>query len=126
MEIDTIEELSKMDNNTVRLAHLTMDRYSNEMDDEMSTADWYTLGFRDGTSMFFDVRYHTPVLARYDCSDCVLVVRDCGEGTLESYSISRYRPDGWGKKSYKWLDQEVNGYRVTKWAYLPPSKSIKT
>ncbi len=62
-------------------------------------------------------------------SDCVLVVRDCGEDTLESYAISKYRAKGWGdlygsNMEYKWLDQEVNGYRVTKWCYLPPSKEI--
>lgn len=69
-------------------------------------------------------------------SGCVLVVRDCGENTLESYAISKYRDKGWGVKmtnhmfgsniEYKWLDQEINGYRVTKWCYLPPSKTIKT
>jgi hypothetical protein len=58
------------------------------------------------------------------CSKPVLVIRDCGDGTLKSYSISRYRPDGWGNTAeYLWLDQESNGYRVLKWAYLPDLSS---
>lgn len=58
-------------------------------------------------------------------SDCVLVIRDCGPDTLESYAISKYREKGWGgvcdsdRKCF-WLDQEDKGYRVVKWAYLPP------
>jgi hypothetical protein len=68
-----------------------------------------------------------PVFDGLGCSDCVLVIRDCGDGTLESYAISRYRPGGWGhdsqQKCYEWLDQGVNGYRVTKWCELPPSET---
>jgi len=82
------------------------------------------------------LKWNDALKVKPDCchftgsSDCVLVVRDCGPDTLESYSISKYRPDGWGdmygsKREYLWLDQEVNGYRVTKWAYLWPSKSIQ-
>ena len=63
------------------------------------------------------------------CSDCVLIVRDCGPDTLESYAISRFRKNGWEKmrgtdRVIYWLDQDDRGYRVTKWAYLGPSKDI--
>jgi hypothetical protein len=79
--------------------------------------------------------WHDASIENPDCSHftkssaCVLVVRDCGPGTLESYAISRYREDSWGSmpgtnRKYFWLDQEVNGYRVTKWAYLGCSKDI--
>ena len=62
-----------------------------------------------------------PEIKDYECSDCVLVIRDCGEGTLMSYSISRYRPEDWGESRFneKWLDQESKGYRVVAWCYLP-------
>ena len=81
------------------------------------------------------LHWHDALKVKPDCShftgasDCVLVVRDCGPKTLESYAISKYREEGWGdmygsKIEYLWLDQEVNGYRVTKWAYLVPSESI--
>jgi len=58
-------------------------------------------------------------------SESVIVVRDCGPGTLESYSVTTYRKKGWGN-GYYWLHQENNGYRVTKWAYLGCSKGIVT
>jgi hypothetical protein len=64
-----------------------------------------------------------------DCSKVILVVRDKGPGTMETYAVTRYKKDGWGYvpgSGYKyginmhnWLDQESNGYRVVKWAYLP-------
>lgn len=56
-------------------------------------------------------------------SESVIVVRDCGTGTLESYAVTTYRKEGWGKGCY-WLHQEDHGYRVTKWAYLGCSKDI--
>ena len=106
--------------------------------------DKFVFGF-DGditVKAFLDLKSKIPTwknafLEKPDCthftgsSDCVLVVRDCGEDTLESYAISKYREKGWGdlygsNRKYQWLDQEVNGYRVTKWCYLPPSKEIKT
>lgn len=79
--------------------------------------------------------WHDAFMEKPDCShfsassECVLIIRDCGPGTLESYSISRYRKDGWEKMKGTngvvcWLDQENRGYRVTKWAYLGSSKDI--
>lgn len=82
------------------------------------------------------LKWHDALTEKPDCShftgssESVLVVRDCGDGTLESYAISKYREEGWGdmhgsNRQYKWLDQEVMGYRVVKWANLGPSKDIK-
>lgn len=56
----------------------------------------------------------------------VLVIRDRGDRTLKSYSISKYRPEGWGSAGYYadeylWLDQDSN--RVVKWSYLPDLSS---
>jgi len=65
-----------------------------------------------------DARLCTPEINELGCSEDVLVIRDCGIGTLPSYFITRYRPDGWGNNE-KWLDQGSKGYRVVKWCYLP-------
>lgn len=65
-----------------------------------------------------------------NCSKSVLVIRDRGHtGSAETYTVTRYKEDGWGYvpssgyiygvNMHNWLDQESNGYRVVKWAYLP-------
>ena len=61
-----------------------------------------------------------PSLEGWDYSDTVLVLRDCGEGSRPSYSVSSYRLLGWGgaRNHDKWLDQESKGYRVVAWAEL--------
>ncbi len=68
-----------------------------------------------------------------DCSKVILVVRDKGPGTMETYAVTRYKKDGWGYvpgtgykygiNMHNWLDQESNGYRVVKWAFLPDLSS---
>ena len=63
-----------------------------------------------------------------DCSESVLVIRDCGEGSRPSFSISSYRHSGWGlyRRGEQWLDQESNGYRVLAWAELEtPDEVLK-
>lgn len=67
------------------------------------------------------------------CSKSVLIIRDKGSGTIETYAVTRYKKDGWGyvpgtgykygANMHNWLDQECNGHRVVKWAYLPELSS---
>lgn len=100
--------------------------YGDMLDDEMAVAHWYTLGFSDGRKCP-GLKWHCaktnppPVLDSVSCSLDVLVIRDCGPGTLESYAITSYWPAAEG--SFHWRNQETHGYRVTKWCELPPSES---
>lgn len=78
---------------------------------------------------FFSVATKFPEeIDRFGCSDNVLVVRDCGDGTLPSFSVSRYRRQGFGKtlsgKYEYWHGQESNGYRVIGWSALPDVNNI--
>jgi len=126
---DTFKELPE------KIIHTALDKlgsYEDMLDDEMTPSSWYMLGFSDARKgIGFKWRCAKtnppPVFDGLGCSDCVLVIRDCGDGTLESYAVSRYRPNGWGhsdsQNCHEWLNQGVNGYRVTKWCELPPSES---
>ena len=67
-----------------------------------------------------------PKIKDFGCSETVLVIRDCGDLTLKSYSLSSYRPASWGdaRMEEKWLDQESSGYRVVAWRYLPEADHV--
>tara|TARA_R100001591_G_scaffold17596_3_gene23876 strand:+ start:9116 stop:9502 length:387 start_codon:yes stop_codon:yes gene_type:complete len=106
--------------------------------------DEFVFGFEQEKviNLFEDLKrnqlvWHDALVEQPDCghfagaSICVLVVRDCGPDTLEHYSVSTYFKDGWldragYNKLLHWYPDEVNGYRVTKWAYLGASEDIVT
>lgn len=68
-----------------------------------------------------DASVETPDTPNFGGSERLLVLRDAGPGSRQSFSITSYKPDGWGRNSghEKWLYQESRGFRVLKWAYLP-------